>query len=171
MTAVTTRKTTRPSWQPGSLQVLLASQPRTTPTPTSPAPLTRDPREEAGPAGSSRKRPSPASAPSGSAAALPPGDQRILLEELDAPARVVGQREDLIELDLRAHAIALDDAVEPRAAVEDLGVLASLPLIDTSRPAALAPDEGLAEQSLHVLEPGRDLVKVRAAGGVVDVGR
>ena len=31
----------QPSWQPGSLQVLLASQPRTTPTPTSPAFLMR----------------------------------------------------------------------------------------------------------------------------------
>jgi hypothetical protein len=38
----------------------------------------------------------------------------ILLEELDAAARVVRQRELLIELDLRAHAVALDDAVDPR---------------------------------------------------------
>jgi len=53
------------------------------------------------------------------------------------------QREDLVELDLRAHAIALDDSVEPRPAVEDLGILASLPLIDASRAAALAPDEVL----------------------------
>src|SRR5512147_1499122 len=95
----------------------------------------------------------------------------ILLEELDAAAYVVGQREDLVELDLRTHTIALDDAVEPRSTVEDLGILAGLPLIDAARPAALAPDEVLADQSLHVLEPGRDLVKVLAAGGAVDVGR
>ena len=31
MTAVATRKTTRPSWHPGSLQVLLTSQPQTMP--------------------------------------------------------------------------------------------------------------------------------------------
>src|SRR5580704_7328180 len=95
----------------------------------------------------------------------------ILLEELDLSARVVGQREDLVELDLRVHAVALDDAVEPRPAVEDLGVLAGLPLVDASGPAPLAPDEVLADQSLHALEPRRDLVKVLAAGGVVDMGR
>src|SRR4029077_13150935 len=77
----------------------------------------------------------------------------------------------LVEFDLRAHAVALDDAVEPRPAVEDVGVRAGLPLIDASRPAALAPDEVLADQPLHALEPGCDLVKVLAAGGGVDVGR
>ena len=41
MTAAAIRKTTRPSWQAGSLHVLLASHPRTTPTPTSPAFLMR----------------------------------------------------------------------------------------------------------------------------------
>ena len=45
MTAVATRKTTSPSWHPGSLQVLLANQPRTTPTPTSPLSLTARPHD------------------------------------------------------------------------------------------------------------------------------
>ena len=39
MTAVATKKTTRPSWHPGSLQVLLTSQPKTMPTATSPTSL------------------------------------------------------------------------------------------------------------------------------------
>src|ERR1700730_15215649 len=100
-----------------------------------------------------------------------PGRPRVQLRvELDAAACVVGQREDLVELDLRVRAVALDDAVESRPAADRLGLLAGLPLIDATRPAALAPDEVLADESLHVLEPRRDLVKVLAAGGGVDVG-
>src|SRR5439155_3551815 len=44
-----------------------------------------------------------------------------------------------------------------------------LPLIDAAGPAALAPDEVLADQALHRLEPGRVLVEVRAARVVVEV--
>src|SRR5882762_966894 len=39
MTAVATRKTASPIWQPGSLQVLLISQPKTKPLPANPASL------------------------------------------------------------------------------------------------------------------------------------
>src|SRR5712691_6165176 len=94
-----------------------------------------------------------------------------VLEPFDRAPCVVREREDLVELDLRPHAVALDDAVEPCPAVEALGILARLPLIDASRPAALAPDEVLADQALHLLEVRRDLVEVLPAGGVVDVGR
>src|SRR5438094_8097490 len=92
-------------------------------------------------------------------------------EQLDRAPGVVGQREHLVELDLRLHAVSLDDAVEPRPAVKAPRVLEGLPLIDTPRPAGLAPDEVLAEQALHLPEPRGDLVEVRAAGGVVDVRR
>lgn len=52
-----------------------------------------------------------------------------LLEEPDLAARVVGHRKDLVELDLRLHAVALHDAVEPRSGIERLGVLDALPLV------------------------------------------
>jgi hypothetical protein len=106
------------------------------------------------------------------------GDLRLLLfgrhslfEEFHLATRVVGDREDLVELDLRLHAVALYNAVEPRSAVERLGVLDALPLIHASRPAAFAPDEVLAYQPLHLAEAGRDLVKVLATRGVVDLRR
>src|SRR6266446_1872858 len=70
-----------------------------------------------------------------------------LLEELDGAPGVVGEGEHLVELDARTHPVALDDAVEPRSAVERLRVLERLPLVDTAGPAALAPDEVLAEQA------------------------
>jgi len=47
MTAVAIRKTTNPNWQPGSLQVLLVSQPKTMPMPTSPPSLILEPPEGA----------------------------------------------------------------------------------------------------------------------------
>jgi hypothetical protein len=46
-----------------------------------------------------------------------------LVEELNLAARVARYRKDLIELDLRFHAVALHDAVEPWPGVERLGVL------------------------------------------------
>src|SRR5882757_5506419 len=94
-----------------------------------------------------------------------------LLEELDLAACVVGHRKDLVELDLRVHAVALNDAVEPRPSVERPGVLDALPLVDAARPIAFVPDEVLADQALHLAEAGGDLVKVLAARGVVDVRR
>src|SRR4029453_10811426 len=94
-----------------------------------------------------------------------------LLEQLDRAPRVVGEREHLVELDLGAHAIPLDDAVETGAAVEALRVLQRLPLVDATGPAALAPDEVLADQALRLLEPRRNLVKVLSARRVVDRGR
>src|SRR5262245_5369276 len=95
----------------------------------------------------------------------------VVLEPFDSAPGIVRQREDLVELDLRPHAVALDDAVEPRSAVKALGILERLPLIDASRPAALAPDEVLADQALHVLEAGRDRVEMLPARRVVDVRR
>src|SRR4029453_8097939 len=72
-----------------------------------------------------------------------------LLEQLDGTARVVGEREHLVELDLRTHAVPLDDTVEPGTAIEAPGVFECLPLVDAAGPTALAPDEVLADQSLH----------------------
>src|SRR5262245_34014352 len=94
-----------------------------------------------------------------------------LLEQLDRAPRVVSQREHLVELDLRMHAVPLDDPVEPRSGVEGLGGLKRLPLIDTTRPAAFAPDEVLADETVHSSESGCDLVKVLSAGLIVDVRR
>src|SRR5437899_6977398 len=94
-----------------------------------------------------------------------------LPEPLDGAARVVGQREHFVELDLRMHAVALDDPGEPRTAVERLRVIESCPLIDAAGPAALAPDEVFADQAAHLLEIGCDLVKVLSAGCVVDMRR
>src|SRR5215471_19258771 len=82
---------------------------------------------------------------------------RRFLEEFDLAARVVGERKDLVELDLRRHAVALHDAVEPWPAVERFGVLNALPLVHATRPAAFAPDKVLADQPLHLAEAGRDL--------------
>src|SRR5713226_7497871 len=93
----------------------------------------------------------------------------VVLEPFDRAPCVVREREDLVELDLRRHAVALDDAVEPCPAVKGLGILERLPLIDAPCPAALAPDEVLADQALHLLEAGGDLVEVLPAGCAVDV--
>src|SRR6267143_2079673 len=91
---------------------------------------------------------------------LPGGlSQHRLLEQLDGATRVVGQREHLVELDLRRHAIALDDPVAPGSAVEGPGVVERLPLVDAAGPAAFAPDEVLAEQTLRLPEPGSDRVE------------
>src|SRR5213596_907417 len=97
--------------------------------------------------------------------------QRRLLEQLDGATRVVGQGEHLVELDLRLHAIALDDPVAPGSAVEGPGVVERLPLVDAAGPAAFAPDEVFADQTLRLPEPGRDRVEVRPARGDVDVSR
>src|SRR5207247_8384678 len=94
-----------------------------------------------------------------------------LLEQLDGAPGVVRQREHFVELDARRHAVALDDPGEPGAAVERLRVLGGLPLVDAAGPAALAPDEVLADQAGDLPEAGRDLVEVLPARGVVDVGR
>src|SRR5438445_3331704 len=94
-----------------------------------------------------------------------------LLDQLDGAPGVVRQREHFVELDARRHAVALDDPGEPGAAVERLRVLAGLPLVDAAGPAALAPDEVLADQAGDLPEAGRDLVEVLPARGVVDVGR
>src|SRR5882757_6922575 len=57
-----------------------------------------------------------------------------LLEQLNSSARVVGQRKDLVEIDLWLHAVALDDALEPRPGVERLGVLDAIPLVVPVKP-------------------------------------
>ena len=94
-----------------------------------------------------------------------------LLEKLNPSARVVGHRKDLVEIDLWLHAVALDDALEPRPGVECLGVLDAIPLVHAARPAAFGPDEVLADQPGHLAEVGCDLVKVLAARGIVDLRR
>src|SRR2546428_411265 len=58
--------------------------------------------------------------------------QHRLLEQLDGATRVVGQCEHLVELDLRLHAIALDDRVAPGSAVEGPRVVERLPLVDAA---------------------------------------
>src|SRR5690349_868873 len=93
------------------------------------------------------------------------------LEQLDLAARVVGHRKNLIKLDLRFHAVALDDAVEPRSVVERLGFFDALPLVYAARPSAFAPDEVLADQPPHLAKARRNLVKMRAARVVIDVRR
>src|ERR1700681_536843 len=94
-----------------------------------------------------------------------------LPEQLNPSARVVGHRKDLVEVDLWLHAVALDDALEPRPGVERLGVLEAIPLVHAARPAAFGPDEVLADQPRHLAEVGCDLVKVLAARGIVDLRR
>ena len=42
------------------------------------------------------------------------------LEEFDLAARVVGDRKNFVKLDLRVHAVALHDAVEPWPTIECL---------------------------------------------------
>src|SRR5262245_35017523 len=56
-------------------------------------------------------------------------------------ARILGDREGHEILDLRIDPVAREDAVEPRALIERLGVGEALPLIDAARRAVLAPDE------------------------------
>src|SRR3989441_2216621 len=97
--------------------------------------------------------------------------QPRLLEQLDGATRVVGQCEHLVELDLRLNAVALDDRVAPGSAVEGPRVVERLPLVDAAGPAAVAPDEVLADQALRLAEPGSDRVEVRPARGGVDVSR
>src|SRR5713226_3156598 len=92
-----------------------------------------------------------------------------LLEQLHGAAGVVGDGEHLVELDVGVHAVALHDAVPPRTAVEGLGVLQGVPLIDAAGPSALAPDEVLADEPLGVAKARRDLVEVGAARRVDDV--
>src|SRR6185295_3787496 len=65
-------------------------------------------------------------------------------DDLDRPCRVIGDREDVEELDLGLHAVALDDALAPRPRVKRVGVSARAPLVDAAGNAALAPDEMLA---------------------------
>src|ERR1700750_3144355 len=92
-----------------------------------------------------------------------------LPEQLNLSARVVGHRENLVEIDLWLHAVALDDALEPRPGVERLGVFDTIPLVHAACPAAFGPNEVLADQPRHLAEVGCDLVKVLAARGVVDL--
>src|SRR5262249_29601611 len=94
-----------------------------------------------------------------------------LPEKLDLAACIIGDRKDLVEVDLRIHAVAFDNAVEPRPAIKGLGVLDALPLVDAARPAAFTPDEVLADQPLQLAKPRCDLVKVLAAFGITDVRR
>src|SRR5215469_10086241 len=70
--------------------------------------------------------------------------------------------------DLGIHAVALTNAIEPRAGIEPLGVGASAPEIDPTRPAIIGIDELLAEQYRHIAEAGCDLVEMRGACGLVD---
>src|SRR5258705_11848482 len=90
-----------------------------------------------------------------------------LLEQLNPSARVVGHRKDLVEIDLWLHAVALEDALEPRPGVERLGVLDAIPLVHAAHPAAFAPNKLLAEYPLHLVEVGCDLLKVLSARGLV----
>jgi hypothetical protein len=66
------------------------------------------------------------------------------IEQLDGSSCIVGHCENLIEVDLQLHPIALDNFVEPRARIKGLRILKPLPLVDPTGPAALAPDEVLA---------------------------
>src|SRR5579862_8366143 len=89
----------------------------------------------------------------------------------DRLGRVIGDAGGLEILDLRVHAVALADAVKPRAAVEGVGGGARLPQVDPARPAVLGVDELLADQAGHGAEPWRDLAEMSGAVLQADVGR
>src|SRR5579872_6107386 len=79
--------------------------------------------------------------------------------------RVVGDARGFEILDLRVHAVALANAVEPRAVVERFGGGAALPQIDAPGPTVLGVDELLADQPWYGPETGRDLAEMRSAIG------
>src|SRR5437879_12214874 len=70
-----------------------------------------------------------------------------LLEQLDSAPGVVRQREHLVELDARRHAVALDARGQRGAAVERLPVRDGLALVDAAGPASPAPADVLAAQA------------------------
>src|SRR5262249_37672181 len=92
-----------------------------------------------------------------------------LLDDAHLALGIVGDAEDGEVLDLWLHAVALDDALAPGAAVERLGVLQRLPLVDAAGNSGLAPDEMLADEAGRLPEARSDLLIVVATGRAVDV--
>src|SRR6516164_2946149 len=72
---------------------------------------------------------------------------------------------------LGIHAVAFTNAIEPRAGIEPLGVGASAPEIDPTRPAIIGIDELLSDQPRYIAETGCDAAEMRGAGGLVDTRR
>src|SRR6266851_3515405 len=85
--------------------------------------------------------------------------------------RIVGNAGGLEILDLRLHAVAVANAVEPGSGVERVGVGAALPQIDAAGPAALGIDELLADEAWDAAEAGRNGAEMRGAGVEVDAWR
>src|SRR5262245_5876724 len=83
-----------------------------------------------------------------------------LVEQLDGAPGVVRHREHFVEIDVGAHAVALNDSVEPWTGVEGLGVLERVPLVDAAGPPAVAPDEVLADEPSYLAKSRCDPVKV-----------
>ena len=81
----------------------------------------------------------------------------------DFAAGILHDRKCREIFDLRIHAVARQNAVEPWSLVERLGVGQRVPLIDASGDAVLGPDELLADETLLAGEARRDLVEVRQA--------
>src|SRR5215472_4848855 len=89
----------------------------------------------------------------------------------DRPDRIVGDAGCLEELDVRVHAVALADPIQPRPGVERVGRRPRLPQVDAPGPAVLGVDELLADQPGYGAEARRDGAEMRRAGGEIDVGR
>src|SRR4051812_16940023 len=111
---------------------------------------------------------------SGSAAARHPGMTIGLFRRVRQQhrfRRIVCDAGGMEILDLRVHAVALADAVEPRPAVEGFGVAAVLPQIDAAGPAVLGIDELLPDQPRHAAEAWRDVAEMLGTGLEIDRGR
>lgn len=85
-------------------------------------------------------------------------------EDRDVSAWIVGDDKGGKILDVRVHAVSFQNAVQPRALIEALGMVKRLPLIDAASGPGLTPKELLSDQSFGVTEPFGDLLKVCAAG-------
>src|SRR5712691_4702285 len=85
--------------------------------------------------------------------------------------RVVSNAGGVKIFDLRVHAVAVANAVEPGSGIERVGVGAALPQIDAAGPAVLGIDELLADEARDVAEAGRDVAEMRGAGVEIDARR
>src|SRR6266851_5015269 len=85
--------------------------------------------------------------------------------------RIIGNAGGLEKLDLRVHAVAVANAVEPGSGVERVGVGQALPQIDAAGPAVLGIDELLADEARDAAETGRNVAEMRGACVEVDAWR
>src|SRR5262249_20202379 len=89
----------------------------------------------------------------------------------DRAGCVVGDAGRLEELDLRVHAVALADAVQPGPGVERFGRCVCLPQVDAAGPAALGVDEVLADQPRDAAEARWDGADTRRAAAQAEARR